>query len=43
MDNARCFVGIDSGPYHIAAASKTHIISLHTHLLPERIAPQKVE
>lgn len=40
MDNARCFVGIDSGPYHIAVASKTHIISLHTHLLPERIAPQ---
>lgn len=40
MDHARCFVGIDSGPYHIAVASKTHIISLHTHLLPERIAPQ---
>jgi ADP-heptose:LPS heptosyltransferase len=40
MDRARCFVGIDSGPYHIAASSKTHIISLHTHLLPERIAPQ---
>ncbi len=40
MDNARCFVGIDSGPYHIAAASQTNIISLHTHLLPERILPQ---
>ena len=40
MDQAICFVGIDSGPYHIAAASKTHIISLHTHLLPERIVPQ---
>lgn len=40
MDRARCFVGIDSGPYHIAAASATHIISLHTHLLPERIVPQ---
>lgn len=40
MDQARCFVGIDSGPYHIAVASQTHIISLHTHLLPERIAPQ---
>lgn len=40
MDHARCFVGIDSGPYHIAVASQTHIISLHTHLLPERIAPQ---
>lgn len=40
MDNARCFVGIDSGPYHIAAASQANIISLHTHLLPERILPQ---
>jgi ADP-heptose:LPS heptosyltransferase len=39
MDRARCFVGIDSGPYHIAVASRTHIIGLHTHLLPERIAP----
>ena len=40
MDHARCFVGIDSGPYHIAAASQTHIVSLHTHLLPERIVPK---
>lgn len=40
MDHAQCFVGIDSGPYHIAAASKTHIVSLHTHLLPERIIPK---
>lgn len=40
MDHAKCFVGIDSGPYHIAVASRTHIISLHTHLLPERIVPQ---
>jgi ADP-heptose:LPS heptosyltransferase len=40
MDNTRCFVGIDSGPYHIAVASDAHIVSLHTHLLPERIAPQ---
>jgi ADP-heptose:LPS heptosyltransferase len=40
MDHAWCFVGIDSGPYHIASASKTHIVSLHTHLLPERIVPK---
>lgn len=40
MDHARCFVGIDSGPYHIAAASKVNMISLHTHLLPSRIIPQ---
>lgn len=41
MDRARCFVGIDSGPYHIAAASDTHIVSLHTHLLPDRILPHR--
>ena len=36
-DGARCFVGIDSGPYWCAAASRTHVIGLLTHLLPERI------
>lgn len=41
MDRARCFVGIDSGPFHIAAASNVHIVSLHTHLKPERILPQR--
>jgi len=40
MDGADCFVGIDSGPYHIASASKTSMVSLHTHLLPERVAPR---
>jgi ADP-heptose:LPS heptosyltransferase len=40
MNNARCFVGTDSGPYHIASASTTNIISLHTHLLPDRILPR---
>jgi len=39
LDYSKCFVGIDRGPYHIAVAIKTHIVSLHTHLLPERIAP----
>ena len=36
-DNAKCFVGIDSGPYWCAAASKTHAIGLLTHLMPDRI------
>jgi len=40
MDHAECFVGIDSGPYHIAACATTNIVSLHTHLLPDRIMPQ---
>jgi len=38
-DHARCFVGIDSGPYQCAAASSTHIISLLTHLDPGTIVP----
>lgn len=40
-DYARCFVGIDSGPFHCAAASDTHIIGLFTHLRPECIMPQR--
>ena len=40
-DGAQCFVGIDSGPYQCAAASQTHIVSLLTHLLPERIIPYR--
>lgn len=40
-DHARCFVGIDSGPYQCAAASKTHIVSLLTHLRPENIVPYR--
>ena len=40
MDHAECFVGIDSGPYHIASCATTNFVSLHTHLLPERIIPQ---
>ena len=39
MDHAACFVGIDSGPFHCAAASKTHIVALLTHLQPNRIVP----
>jgi ADP-heptose:LPS heptosyltransferase len=39
MDHAACFVGIDSGPFHCAAASKTHIVALLTHLHPDRIVP----
>lgn len=38
-DGAKCFVGIDSGPFWCASASRTHVIGLLTHLLPERIMP----
>lgn len=39
LDNARCFVGIDSGPFQIAGASSTHVIGLLTHNPPEYIMP----
>lgn len=39
LDNARCFVGIDSGPFQIAGASDTHVIGLLTHNPPEYIMP----
>jgi ADP-heptose:LPS heptosyltransferase len=39
LDSARCFVGIDSGPFQIAGASSTHIIGLLTHNPPEYIIP----
>ena len=35
-DKAKCFVGIDSGPFHCAAASSTHIIGLLTHVRQTR-------
>ena len=39
LDHAACFVGIDSGPYAIAAASWTPIVALLSHMLPETILP----
>ena len=39
LNSARCFVGIDSGPFNIAAASSTHIIGLLTHNPPKNIMP----
>jgi ADP-heptose:LPS heptosyltransferase len=39
LDHAKCFVGIDSGPFQIAGASNTHIIGLLTHNPPEYIMP----
>jgi ADP-heptose:LPS heptosyltransferase len=38
-DHAACFVGVDSGPFHCASASSTHIVGLLTHLRPECIMP----
>ena len=40
-DHAKAFVGIDSGPFQCAAASKTHIVALLTHLHPDYIMPYR--
>ena len=39
IDHAKCFVGIDSAPFQIAAATDTHVIGLLTHNPPEYIMP----
>ena len=39
LNSAKCFVGIDSGPFQIAGASSTHVIGLLTHNPPEHIMP----
>jgi ADP-heptose:LPS heptosyltransferase len=41
LNSAKCFVGIDSGPFQIAGASDTHIIGLLTHNPPEYIMPER--
>jgi ADP-heptose:LPS heptosyltransferase len=41
LNKAKCFVGIDSGPFNIAGASSTHIIGLLTHNPPEYIMPER--
>lgn len=41
LNHAKCFVGIDSGPFQIAGASNTHIIGLLTHNPPAYIMPQR--
>lgn len=39
IENARAFIGGDSGPYHIAATTNTPIIALLSHLSPSQILP----
>jgi ADP-heptose:LPS heptosyltransferase len=39
LDHAACFVGIDSAPFQISAASNTHVVGLLTHNPPEFIMP----
>lgn len=41
ISQAECFVGTDSGPFHCAAATDTHMVALLTHLRPERILPYR--
>ncbi len=37
--NSKCFIGGDSGPYHIAAATDTPIVALLSHMDPGQILP----
>jgi ADP-heptose:LPS heptosyltransferase len=39
LDHARCFVGIDSAPFHVAGTSETHIVALLSHMFPEKVLP----
>ena len=39
LDHAKCFVGIDSGPFHIAGASETGIVALLSHMYPDKVLP----
>ena len=39
MSKAECFVGGDSGPYHIASASVVPIVALLSHMRPSQILP----
>lgn len=39
ISQAKCFIGGDSGPYHIAAATPTPIVALLSHLYPDQILP----
>lgn len=39
LDHAACFVGIDSGPYAIATASRAPIVALLSHMPPATIMP----
>ena len=42
LDNATCFVGIDSGPYAVATASKAPIVALLSHMNPNSISQNSV-
>lgn len=41
MDRAKCFVGIDSAPLHIAGASETGIVALLSHMYPNKVLPYR--
>lgn len=43
ISKAKAFVGPDSGPFHIASTTKTPIVALISHLLPEQILPWRDE
>jgi len=43
ISQAHAFVGADSGPFHIASTTRTPIVVLISHLMPEQILPWRDE
>lgn len=41
LDHAKCFVGIDSAPFHIAGTSSTGIVALMSHMKPSNVLPYR--
>ena len=41
LDHAKCFVGIDSAPMHIAGASDAPIVALLSHMSPDKVLPYR--
>lgn len=39
FDYSKCFVGIDSAPFHVAGSSSTHLVALLSHAPPTQVLP----
>lgn len=42
LNHAKCFVGIDSAPMHIAGTSDVPIVALLSHVTPEHVLPYRL-
>lgn len=39
FDSAKCFIGIDSAPFHVVGTSTTHLVALLNHAPPSQVLP----